>query len=165
MTEQYIEQLVKRSVTFGTKVKKAGLIALTAISVGLILIYPPVGFFLTIVFAILDMFLFKRLDVEYEYVYISGDLHIDRIAGKSTRRRFFSVDVKDVDVIAPTGSPELMGYQHLKAVNYSSWTPGNRTYEMVAPAPKGSGKIRVIFEPSEELLRAMRDMAPRKVIL
>lgn len=165
MAEQYIEQLVKRSVTTGTKLKKGGLIAFTALCVVSILFYQPVGFFMTIVAVAIDMFLFKRLDIEYEYVFISGDLHIDRIAGKSTRRRFFSVDIKDIVVVAPSNAPELMGYQHLKVINYSSCTPGNKTYEMVAPAPKGSEKICIIFEPNEDLLKAMRDMAPRKVVL
>ncbi len=163
MAEQYIEQLVKRSVTMGTKIKKVGLITFTVLCVGSILIYPPVGFFLTIVAVLLDMFLFKRMDIEYEYIFISGDLYIDRIAGKSTRKRFFSVDVKDMVVLAPSKAPELAGYQHLKALNYSTCTEGNKTYEMVAP--KGSEKVRIIFEPNEELLRAMRDIAPRKVVL
>ena len=111
----------------------------------------------------LDVFLFGRMNVEYEYVYYEGDLDIDRITNKSSRKKMFTASVKDMDVIAPTNSQELLGYQHLKVIDYSTGEAGNKTYELVTK--KGSEKVRVRFEPKEEMLEAMKSIAPRKVIL
>lgn len=155
MTENLIEQLVTKYETKGTKIKKVVLLVLT----GLSLIISPL---LTIIFVIIDIFIFGRMKVEYEYTYFMGDLDIDKVTNKSTRKKMFSTNLKDVDLIAPTGAPELLGYQRLKAINCTTLTPGNKTYEMIAQ--KGEDKVRVMFEPSNDMLAEMQRMEPRKVI-
>ena len=162
MTEYLIEHLVKRNPTTGTYLKKAALIALPVLG---LLLMPVLGMFGPIVVVILimvDMYFFKRLDLEYEYVFYNGDLDIDKVMGREARKHLLSVNIKEMDVLAPTGAQEVLGYQHLKAIDYSTCTPGNRTYEMVVP--KGGEKVRIIFEPNEAMLKAMKDMVPRKVI-
>ena len=156
MTENVIEQLVEKNETKGTKFTKVILIALTVLSV--LIVFPM----LTIIFVFIDMFVFGRMKVEYEYTYFMGDLDIDRVTNKSTRKKVFSTNFKDVDLIAPTGAPELLGYQRLKVINCSTMTPGNQTYEMIAK--KGEDKVRVVFEPNNDMLEAMHRLEPRKVI-
>lgn len=163
MTEYFIEQLVKRSVTIGTTVKKVGLIALTIIAFLISPLLSAFGPLVIVALIMLDIFLFKRMDIEYEYAFFNGDFDIDKVMGKESRKRLFSVNLKDVDVIAPSGSQEVLGYERLKAINYSTCTPGNKTYELVTL--QGSEKVRVIFEPNEKMLNAMKDLAPRKVFL
>ena len=164
MTDNFIEQLVKRRATLGTSIKKAGLIFLTLFVIVLVLRLLPSALLLAVALTVgLDVFLFGRMNIEYEYVYYEGDLDIDRIVNKSRRKKMFSVSVKDMDVIAPTNAQELLGYQHLKVVDYSTGEAGNKTYELVTK--KGSDKIRVRFEPNEKMLEAMKNIAPRKVII
>ena len=164
MTDNFIEQLVKRRATLGTKIKKAGLVFLTLFIIIVVLRFIPTALFLAVAITVgLDVFLFGRMNVEYEYVYYEGDLDIDRITNKSSRKKMFTASVKDMDVIAPTNSQELLGYQHLKVIDYSTGEAGNKTYELVTK--KGSEKVRVRFEPKEEMLEAMKSIAPRKVIL
>ena len=47
----------------------------------------------------LDVFLFRRLDLEYEYLYVNGDLDIDKIMGKQKRKRVFSMNVNDLELL------------------------------------------------------------------
>ena len=162
MTEYLIEHLVKRNPTMGTYLKKAALISLPVLG---LLLMPLLGMFGPLVVVILimvDMFFFKRLDLEYEYVFYNGDLEIDKVMGREARKHLLSVNIKEIDVLAPTGAQEVLGYQHLKAIDYSTCTQGNQTYEMVIP--KGAEKVRIIFEPNEAMLKAMKDLAPRKVV-
>lgn len=156
MTENLIEQLVAKHETKGTKMKKIALIVLTVLSVP---IFFPV---FTIIFLLLDVFFFGRMNVEYEYTFFMGDLDVAKVTNKSTRKKLFAINLKDVDVIAPTGAPELLGYQRLKKLDCTTSTPGNKTYELVGK--KGEDKVRLLFEPSEDLLQAMHRMEPRKVI-
>lgn len=164
MTDNFIELLVKRRATLGTKMKKAALIVLTLVLIVVTLRFFPSALLLVAALMIgLDVFLFGRMNIEYEYVFYEGELQIDRIVNKASRKKIMAVDVKEVDVIAPTNAQELLGYQHLKMKDYSTCQPENKTYEFVIK--EGSDKVRVRFEPNEKMLNAMKNIAPRKVIL
>ena len=162
MAEYFIEHLVKRNATFGTYLKKAALILLPVLGLFLMPFLGMLGPLLVVVLVMVDMYFLRRLDLEYEYVFYNGDLEIDKVMGKEARKHLLSTSIKEMDVLAPTGAQEVLGYQHLKAIDYSTCTPGNQTYEMVIV--KGSEKVRIVFEPNEAMLKAMKDLAPRKVI-
>ena len=51
--------------------------------------------------------MFRNLNVEYEYVFVNGDLDIDKIMNKARRKRMFSVDADQMELLAPVGSVEL----------------------------------------------------------
>ena len=161
MAEYFIEQLVKKQATFGTYLKKAGLLLLPILGLLLTPFLAAFGPLLVVVLVMLDVYLFKRLDLEYEYVFYNGDLDIDKVMGKEARKHLLTTSIKDAIVVAPTGAQEVLGYQHLKAINYSTCVPGNKTYELITT--KGSDKVRIIFEPNEAMLKAMKDIAPKKV--
>lgn len=160
MNEFLTEQLVKRNKTTATTMKKAGLIAATVLSVLLGFVHPMLVWVTTILIVV-DIFLFKRMNVEFEYVYFNGDLDIDRILDMQSRKRVFSTNIKEMEVIAPTGSVELHPYQRTKVLDFSTHNPEDKTYEMVTLF-KGE-TVKVIFNPNEKILNGMKNMAPRKV--
>ena len=160
MNEFLTEQLVKRKQTFATTLKKAGLIAATVISAFLILIF-PIFTLITVILIFVDNFLFKRMNVEYEYVYFNGDLDIDKIMNMQSRKKLFSTNIKEMEVLAPFGSAELHPYQRLKVLDFSTLNPEDKVYEMVTSF-KGE-TVRVLFNPNEKILNEMKNMAPRKV--
>ena len=163
MTEFMTEQLVKREETLGTKVKKALLIIVTALVVLLAMVVPILMIVAVIVVAVV-VFLFRRMDVEFEYLYFNGDLDIDKIFNKSSRKRMFRTNIKDdMYLIAPTGASELYQFREMKKLDFSSQNPESRTYTMIA-THKGE-KVQVIFEPNENILKGIQDLAPRKIIL
>lgn len=160
MNEFLIEQLVKRNQTIATTLKKAGLIAVTVLSAFLTLAIPILTV-VTVILIFVDSFLFKRMNVEYEYVYFNGDLDIDKIMNMQSRKKQFSTNIKEMEVIAPSGSPELHSYQRLKTLDFSTLNPEDKVYEMVTSF-KGE-TVRVLFNPNEKILNEMKNMAPRKV--
>ena len=107
--------------------------------------------------------LFKRMNIEFEYVYYNGDLDIDRIVDMQSRKRIFSTNIQDMEVIAPTDSVELHPYQRLKVLDCSTKNPEDKTYELVTLF-KGA-MVKVIFNPNEKILNGMKNMAPRKVFI
>lgn len=162
MRDFMTEQLVKRKTTATDIMIKVALIMLTVLS--LLLFFAHTIF--TVLFMVLvfvDYFVFRRLDVEYEYTYFDGTLDIAKIMSKQSRKELFSTNIKeDMEMIAPTGNHDVERYEVAKTLDYSTKNPGNKTYTMVT-SYKGQ-KVKMIFEPNEKMLNSMRDVAPRKVI-
>ena len=161
MGENYTEQMVRQNATAQTKVKRLALIAGFSVMITATFAIPML-FPLTFAYALFLIYIWKRFDLEYEYIYYNGDIDIDVIKGKIKRKRMFSVNAKTLEVMAPTGSIELQQFSNLKLYDCSTNT-GNKTYEMVFM--KGDRKVRVIFEPNESIVQGMRLFAPRKVFL
>ena len=158
MGDFYTEQLVKRQKASSTTLIKAILIILTVLSVVLIFMIPfgIIGPVIT-----LDVFLFRSMDVEYEYLFVNGSLDIDKIMAKSRRKNMFSMEMTDLEMMAPSGSPELRPYQGLKGTDYSSGMPGADTYELIVV--NNGEKKKIIFEPNKTVCEGMKMLAPRKV--
>ena len=94
---------------------------------------------------------------------IDPTLDVAKIMSKQSRKELFSTNIKEeMEIIAPTGTPEVERYEVAKILDYSTKNPKNKTYTMVT-SYKGQ-KVKMIFEPNEKMLNSMRDAAPRKVI-
>ena len=161
MGENYTEQLVRQNATSQTKLKRLALIAVLSVMVTATIAIPML-FTLTFAYVLFLIYIWKRFNLEYEYIYYNGDIDIDVIKGMTKRKRMFSVNVKTLEVMAPTGHIELQQFSNLKTYDCSTNT-GNKTYEMVFM--KGERKVKVVFEPNETIIQGMRMFAPRKVFI
>lgn len=162
MSDYYTEQLVKKKTSGKDIMIKSLLVAVTVMS---FLIVPLIPFLLIVpvLLIVLDYFMFRRLDLEYEYLYVNGDLDIDKIMGKQKRKRIFSMNISELELLAPMGAGELNQYRNAKVLDFSSQMPNARCYVMVIA--KNGQQTKVIFEPEQVILEGMRMLAPRKVIL
>lgn len=161
MGDIYTEQLIKKKDTGAMKLKKAGVLLITAVIFVLGLSIP----YLMIAFLIMlgvDFYVIRSLDLEYEYSYINGSLDIDKIMSKSSRKKLFEMNVNELEIMAPSGAPELRPFQGLKAVDYTSGETGRRVYEMIVI--KNGNKKKILFEPNDTIVDGMRMYGPRKVI-
>ena len=104
MGDIYTEQLVKRKNTGKTMVGKIALILITIGIFVLGMMIPLLEFVFLIMIGV-DIFLFRSMDVEYEYMYINGSLDIDKIMAKSRRKKAFEMNVSELELLAPAGSP------------------------------------------------------------
>ena len=89
MSDFLTEQLVKRSTTNFTLLKKIGLIVATVLSTFLILGVHPMFVWVTIIMIVLDVILFQRMNIEFEYIFFNGELDIDKIINKKSRKILF----------------------------------------------------------------------------
>ena len=161
MGDYYTEQLVKKKPDMKDMMTKAILIAVTIVSI-LAVLYYPIIILVPVLLIGLDIFMFHRLKVEYEYLYVNGDLDIDKIMNKSKRKRVFSMNVSDLEMLAPADAVELRQYQNAKVYDYSSGTGQARVYALIT-ANQGEVK-KILFEPNETIVEGFFLMAPRKVI-
>ncbi len=166
MNEMYAECLVKRKSPAYTMLLKIvmGIICVIAFFLS---ITPLLGVFgVVILFAAIagTYFVFRNSEVEFEYLYVTNSLSVDRIYGKSKRKKAWEGSMNDIQIVAPTGSTEARDHEtgNIKVLDFSSHMPGVKTYTLISQS--GGERTKIIFEPDEKLLRCMRMTAPRKVI-
>lgn len=168
MSDLYTEVIVKRKTPVQAHILKALLIVLTVLAFLAAIALPLgiIGFLVFIAFCIADYFLLPTFDVEFEYLYVNGELDVDKIMSRQKRKRVFSADIKALELMAPSASHALDYYnnnKNLKTLDFSSGEEGAKTFTMILKGEKGP--TRVIFEPNEVILRDMKRVAPREVNL
>lgn len=165
MNDTYVEILVKKQPkTWYSFVK--GLFLFSSIWVFAVLGLLQVNVIFIVLGVLLFVatyFIFQELDLEYEYLYVNGDLTVDKIMGKSTRKQCVNITMDQIEVVAPVKSFHLSEYKNSKAsvLDYSSGKADAVLYEMYFRGKKGLTKM--IFEPNDKMLEGMRMLSPRKV--
>ena len=163
MSESYVELLVKKKKTPKDSILKGLMIAGVVILVLIGLVIPLV-LIAAIALGVLAYFKMPGLDLEFEYLYVNGELDIDKIMSKVKRKRVGSFDISKAEMVAPVKSHELDYYRQskdLKVVDCSSGEENANVYGMVIKDEKGMKMV--LFEPNQEILDDMRRIAPRKV--
>lgn len=160
MSDFYTEQLVKKKRDMKDIVVMAVLVSLTIASIFAIFLF-PMAIIAPVVMIAADVIMFRRLDVEYEYIYVNGELDIDKVMHKEKRKHLFSANVNDMEVLARAGAPELGPFQNAKTYDYTTKETNAKVYAMVLLV-KGE-KVKVLFEPNEQILEGIWMNAPRKV--
>ncbi len=163
MNEFYKEILVKKETTTLDLVKKYGLIVLTAVAVAAFILIHPLFLVVAIGLGSACNFVLPTCDLEYEYLYVNGDIDVDKIMGKQKRKRAGSYNLEEMELIAPDGSHDLDPWlsKGVKVTDYSSGRPDAKCY--VAIYNKDGAQQAVRYEFDEEVIRDLRRLAPRKV--
>lgn len=158
----YVEASVKRRETVGSKILKVFMIVVVIFAVFLSLYNIPTFIIsLAIIFAVI--YFFPRLNVEYEYVFVDGQLDFDKIFGGAKRKTDLRIELEQVEVIAPLDSRTLEQYkeQDFKTKNYTSRDPNIKPYVIIYR--KGDTAYKILFEPSETMIKAIKLKSPRKI--
>ncbi|WP_124067673.1 DUF6106 family protein [Clostridium sp. E02] len=167
MNEMYAEWLVKRKSPAYTMLLKIlmGILCVIAIFLS---ITPAFGIFgVIILFAVGagTYFVFRNSEVEYEYLFVTNMITIDRIYGRSKRKKAWEGTMDEVQIVAPTDSDEVKNHEtsNMKLLDFSSHVNGKKTYTLISQS--GSETVKILFEPNDKLLQCMRMTSPRKVIV
>ncbi|NLJ97478.1 MAG: hypothetical protein GX321_10040 [Clostridiales bacterium] len=162
MNQLYAETAVKRKDTFATTGLK--ILMILGVLVGLILMF--LGQFLSFIGVALVVgifFLYPRLDVEYEYVYVDGQLDFDKISGKAKRKTMLRIDFENVDIMAPINSHALDGYNNMQIdkKDFTSLNKDIKPYAIIANVD--NKKMKILFEPNEKMIKMIKQKSPRKI--
>ena len=166
MSDLYIELLVKKKKTSTDTLLKVLMIGATVIFVLGGILFNPIILLLAVVMGVVDYFKLPSLDLEYEYLYVNGELDIDKIMSKSKRKRVKTLNISECDLMAPVNSHRMDYYnsnQKMKVLDYSSGNPQHKRFAIITR--DSSGTCQLIIEPDETLAKTMRNTAPSKVFL
>lgn len=164
MNDTYVEWLVKRKTPFYMYVIDAVLAVITLICVLLALMTNVLAVVLMLASGFITYLAFRNTNVEYEYLFVTGSLTIDKILGKSKRKKAWEGTMDEIQIIAPSDSAVLNDYKaaNQEQMDFSSKMPGAKTYTLIAQT--GGKNVKIIFEPNDAMLQCFRQTSPRKVI-
>jgi len=163
MGDVFKEQLVKRKPTFRDTVLKVCLGILAAI-IGLSSFVFLGHFGMLVVFGLVFgvKYLVGFLNVEYEYIFTNGELDIDIIYDQSRRKRVFTAQAKQFEIMAHIDDKNHEGTFNSaqETRDYSGGVPGPDTYVFLT-VHEGK-KLKVIIEPNEKMLKAFSGSLTRR---
>lgn len=161
MNEAYYEIMVSRKSTPLLKIGRIVTAILAVFGLLAMLAGMITGIIMAVVCGVASYFLNLFSSVEYEYLYVDKELQIDRILAKNNRKRMETLDLNELEVLAPIRSHELDRYRNrnTKEKDYSSGeeSRNDQKYMLVIKDKQ------IIFEPSEEMVKTIKIFAPRKV--
>ena len=159
--DNYVEWLVKRKDPAYAVPVKILMIVVCIFSV-LSALQTVFGVIVMTIAGVATYFVFLNLSVEFEYLYVDKEISVDKILNKTKRKKVEKFETESMEIFAPINSWHLdnMKNRQLKVTDYSSGVAGqpDRRYVMIY-----SGDRKIIFEPSEAMVKALQSVAPRKV--
>lgn len=161
----YVEARAKKKETMKDKLLKFGTYGGMAFCLVMGLFFGKMLFIiLALILMGLGYYLLPRLNVEWEYVFCDGQLDFDRISGGAKRKTMLRVDFDHLVIAAPKNSHALDGYRHngVLVKDFTSLEEGKNVYGMVITGSEQNQMI--FFEPSEKMIAAMKQKAPRKIV-
>lgn len=161
MNETYVEWLVKRKTPAYMKLLRILFIMLTVcfVLIGLILI--P-ALLIGIALGVVSYFIYMNSELEYEYLYVDRELTVDKVMAKSKRKRVAVFNLDKMEIVAPVKSFHLDNYKN-RNDKISDYSSGEEKQPDKRYVFYYDGQKKVIFEPNEEMIKAMQFAAPRKV--
>ncbi|MBP5330242.1 MAG: hypothetical protein J6Y89_00120 [Lachnospiraceae bacterium] len=165
MNGLYTEHYVKRTPS---PLQKIGKVAMIAVPVLLLLaglmLASGILAFLGIAALIAAYFLMPMFNVDYEYIFVDGQIDFDRISGGEKRKNMLRIDLDNIEIMAPENSHRLDGYRNQQGLSIKDFTSNTEgpVRHCIFIAQNGE-KMFIKLEPSEKIIEFSRQKAPRKV--
>lgn len=99
--------------------------------------------------------LFQRLNKEYEYIYTNGEVDIDVIFGRATRKRLITLKASQIECMAPYGE-SFERYRGKQGVQILDFSDGNKKAAHYVLLNGEAQKKLVLFSPSERLVENLK---------
>ena len=165
MNGLYTEHCIKRKLSV---LQMAGKVALIVFSVALLLfgILTMIGIIsiLGIVAIAVTYFLMPMFKVDYEYIFVDGQIDFDRISGNDKRKHMLRIDLDNVEIMAPEKSHRLDSIKNQQGLSIKDFTSNTEEAEVYCIFISQNGeKMLIRFEPSEKMIEYSKQKAPRKV--
>lgn len=163
MSDAYVECLVKAKSSALGKFGKYFLIVVTVIMVILMaLTMNVIALLLAVVAGVGAYFVNMFTDLEYEYLYLDKELTIDKVMAKTKRKRVAVYQLDRMEILAPIKSYHLDNYRN-RNVKEKDFSIGYEDKPDLRYAMYYEGGEKLILSPSPEMIKVMKNAAPRKV--
>lgn len=162
----FIEKIVQKRKDAKDYLIITGVIIATIVLVLLALNYiPGMGFIFMIGLGYIAYLIITSRNIEFEYAVTNGDLDIDKIIAQRKRKRVFSANCKNFEIVAKVKSSHFS--EHYKSfknqINCAGSLNNDNVYFIVLNY--NNEQTVVYFEPSEKMLNNFKTFIPRKVFI
>lgn len=162
----YAEWLVKRRNPAWLPLAYIGAAVVTIASVYLMIAFK--WGFIAFIIAAFGIYIGHRyLSVEYEYIFVTNELSIDRIFSQAFRKNAVTIDmnmVESVEMAAEGKKEQLLQDSQITYMNFTSREEGEETW-LIRYNDENKGRCLLEFEPNDKVLKAMWRCSPSKVHL
>lgn len=124
-----------------------------------------IGFALVAIVFYLAYLLAKFIYTEFEYALTNNELDIDKILGKSRRKRVITVDFKTVEICASINDEKYKSeFNNTGAIAKTINVTGKSDYDIYfVDFPAEAGKTRLLFQPTDKMKDALKLINPRAI--
>jgi len=162
MSDTYVECLVKAKQRGIFKFLCGLLMVLTVIFFLSMFVLSYIGLILMAISGVGAYFLKLNTDLEYEYLYLDRELVVDKVMAKSKRKRVATYSLSRMEIMAPIKSYHLDNYKN-RQVKVKDYSVGEELKPDLRYAIYYEGGEKILLNPSPEMVKAMKNAAPRKV--
>ncbi len=162
MSETYVECLVKQKQS-GVKKFLKGLLIVVAVIMFFAMMIIPFAFIFALAAGAGAYVMHLFSDLEYEYLYMDRELVIDKIMAKTRRKRVGTYTLDRMEILAPIKSYHLDNYKNRTASKVKDYSIGEELKPDRRFVMFYEGGEKVLLSPSEEMIKAMRNVSPRKI--
>lgn len=159
MNDIFHEQLVKRVNNSKNLLVKALTIVGCIIVLFIALSIEVLALFIipiVIAEVVVIVFVFRRQNIEFEYIVTNSELDIDKVINMSKRKHMYTIDAKSIVSMTKYENVErIPQFKNTnKTVDVSSGVYGENTYAFIANVKEKTTTI--IFEPNEDVFKALK---------
>ncbi|HHV31080.1 DUF6106 family protein [Caproiciproducens sp. LBM24188] len=162
----FIEQIIKKK--FGTKdyLIFAGIIIVGLLLIAASMLFIP-SFSLIILIAVCfgAYYLISSRNLEFEYSITNGDITIDKIINRRSRKRVISMDAHNVEKMGKYNPAEHQQKTYAARLIASVTDDGQDAWYFVGNDSKKGGNVLVVFSPNEKVLGAIKPFLQRQVAI
>ena len=171
MMDIFCEYIVKKKVELLDVLKVIGiwLLAFLLSTVDILFVTQILGGGISLaIVAILFYFAFllsKIIYVEFEYALTNNEMDVDKIIGRSRRKRVITVDFKTIELCASVNDAMYKNqYENTSSITKTINVTGKSDYDVYfVDFVDSSGKIRVLFQPTDKMKDALKLINPRAI--
>lgn len=162
--DTFFEQIIKIKLTGKVKAIIVGAILLDLVIVALVTLFAlmflsPAFTFLVVVAVVYGSYkLLSSLSVEFEYIFTNGDLDVDKITAKTSRKRMVSIKCSKIEKYGEYKGQPAPG--SVKQV-YNFCNPDSEGQMYMIAENRGEGTVMIIFAPDERIREAIEKYVPR----
>ena len=110
--------------------------------------------------------LFISFNYEFEYIVTNGELDVDKIIARRSRKRMCTIRPVEVEIMAPYNDEYKNQYdrgEFALTVDASSSKYAQNRWFILADTKKW-GRVRLMWEPTDKMIDNMRTYMPRKIM-
>lgn len=158
-----MEYIIKVKEPKNAKIYKV--LLLVACCITAFFVFYPIGVLSLAALVVFTILLFRYYDAEYEYLLVDKYLDVDRIMARSSRKKLGSYDLSKLEIMAFPGNERLTAYEqkNCKSYNYASGYKSESEY--VIYLNNNNEMIKLIVEPDDRMLEAIKRIGGNKVFL
>ncbi len=161
MSDVYVECLVSAKKSVTAKILTVVLIVAAVLSF-LVMFILPIAILPAALAGIGAYFANLYSNVEYEYLYLDKEITVDKILAQSKRKRVAAYSLDRMEIFAPIKSWHLDNFKN-RNVKVADYSIGQELQPDERYVMYYEGGMKVIFSPSAEMVKALKNAAPRKV--